>query len=399
MLARSSDAIYFPQAIRYFGGAVVLLAIPLVTMGRVPALSLRLLHAAITVAGLAYVLSPLLLTYALRVLPSGFAAFVYCTLPMWLLLVAYRAGREKSNQFMILTVGIVVLYFGSRDDAELRGDSLVASAALAGSVICLLLGIWVSKRLFWLHSALDLNFGHGDRSRRPRDPGPREQRGAACDGMEQGVLAVSGHSHVRCHGSGLYLYRVESMRPNTVVILTLTVPLASLFWGWRLWGETPMSSITLGGAAIVLYILTTEVLMGTPSQWMCLSLNNDKRQGDRLLCVLDAFMRPIKAGKPARVQVINLSIGGLGFRSETPFKMGEQVMITLPLGHNWSSVTVDGQIVHITDARFRDFPWLGGIEFRNLSLHRRQCLVEFLARLSKAEEDVGSLEEKAAENG
>lgn len=398
VLARLDEAIYVPQAFVYFGAALVLFFIPLITNGRVPQLSLRLLHAAITVAGLAYFMSPVLLVFALRVLPSAFCATVFATLPMWLLLIAYGMGREKLNQYILLVVGISVFFIGIKDEAALRGSTALALGALLSSVFCLLLGVWVSKRLFWLHSALDLNFWS-----------------MIIAAFAHTIIGVLQHEGLNptvwtknywlfliiltfpVTGLGSYLYRVEGMRRKTIVLLTATVPLTALFVGWQLWGETPINALTLGGAGVLMYVLVTEALVGNPSQWMGLSLNNDKRQGDRLLCVLDAFMRQIRGGKPSKIQVIDLAIGGVGFRSEVPYKIGEDVMITLPLGHNWSSVTIDGRIMHITESRYRDFPWVGGVEFQNLSAHRRQTLVEFLARLSKAEEEIRVFEDNLEE--
>ncbi len=130
ILVRIDETIYMPQGVVYLGAASVLLLVPMVTTGRVPQISLRLLHAAITVAGLAYFLSPVMLEFALRVLPSAYVATVFATVPMWLLLIAHGMFRDKFNQYVLLFVGIAVFFFGIREEAELRGSTILAMGAL-----------------------------------------------------------------------------------------------------------------------------------------------------------------------------------------------------------------------------------------------------------------------------
>lgn len=395
VLARLSDAVYLPQAARLGGGALFLFLVPLVTAGRLPQISLRLLHAAITVAGLAYFVSPVLLTFALRTLPSGFVAIVYSTLPLWLILVAHGAGFDKKNQYLLVVIGLGLFLWGVLPEIALRGRGPAAGIALAGSVFSLILGVWVSKRLFWLHSALDLNvWSMGLAAVLHAFLAVVNHEVAATAYWDRGYLVCLGALSIGVTGLGAYLYRVELMRRHTIVILTAAVPLFALGLAWYCWRETPVNVFTLAGTALIGYVIVTESLVGAPGHWMCLFLNNDKRQGDRLICLIDAFMRLLKEGKPARVQVVNLSIGGLGFRSETQFQKGDSVVVTLPLGQNWSSITIDAVVTHIEPVRSRTYPFAGGMQFKPLAAHRQQCLVEFLARLSKAEEDTSHFDER-----
>jgi drug/metabolite transporter (DMT)-like permease len=398
VIVRLSDMIFLPLALTFFGASVVLFVAPVLSTGRLPHFSQRLVYAAITVSGLVYVMSPLLLGYALRVLPSGFAAMAFAASPILFMFLAYGRFREKANQYALIAVALGVFYVGIREDAELRGNSLLATAALFISVFTLILGVWISKRLFWLHSALDLNFWS------------MIFAGGVflCLSLIQGEVPVKdrltgsyffylGLLTLLPMGLGAYLYRIEMMGQLTVPILTATVPIVALLIGFNAWGETPINFFTVPATIVILYILVTESMMSVPSHWMTLSMNNNKRRGDRLICLLDAFMREIRGGKPTKIQVINLSIGGIGFRSEAPCQVGDEIIITLPLGHNWSSVTVDGKVAHCTPSRFKEFPWVGGIQFLNLSINRRQSLIEFLARLSWAEEDVDHFDDKLDE--
>ena len=188
-------------------------------------------------------------------------------------------------------------------------------------------------------------------------------------------------------GAAAYLYRVESMTRNTLVLLTVLVPCFSMVLGFAGLEETPLNVFTLGGLGMVLFVLAKESWKGIPVYWMTLMLNNDRRQGDRLTCLLDGYVKRPGDAQPARVQVINLSIGGIGFRVDRELGANERIILTLPMGQNWTSVTLEGIVAHIEKKGITGFPYSGGIEFQNLSGFRRQCVVEFLARVSRAEDE------------
>jgi len=388
VLSRWEEAIYFPMAVRYLGTAIVLAGVPFLFRGWLPRISLRLLHAAITVAGLAYFLSPVLCFFALRRLPSGFVALVFATVPMWFILVAYGAGRERLPSYFVLVAGLVLLYLGVRPEAELRGNSLLGLICLAGSVVSFVAGVWVSKRLFWLHSAVELNFWSMMLASGAHwIMGLVNREANAPWAWSQSYWIYLMVLTLISTGLPALFYRVEAMGQVTTLQVTLCVPLFAILAGWRAWGETPVNALTLLGAAAVLAVLGVNCLQGRPSQWLCHMLHNDKRQGDRLACILDAFLRLIQGGSPTKIQVVNLSIGGLGFRSLSRFEPGQKIAITVPLARNLTSVTLTGRIVHVSPSRNKDFPWIGGIEFEDISLGKRQSVVEFLARIAQAEEE------------
>lgn len=402
ILVRLSPALFFPLGFRFLGGAFFIVMVPLLTAARIPNFSLKLLHASITVASLAYVMAPMLAYYALKTLPSAFVATAYCTLPMWFLVAAYGEFAERRNHVIVMCLALLVFFAGVYPSASLRGPYGLGLLALAGSLVSFLAGIWVSRRLFWLHAAVDLNFW--------------SMLIAAVTHCVLGLVTgewgapaewsrvywiILGIMTFVVTGAGSYFYRLEVVETPTVVQLTVSVPLLAFGMAIALWGETPINVWTGVGFTTILAILTYNSISGRPNQWMCLGLNNDKRQGDRLICLIDAFMRPMHvsapaAVKPSRIQVVNLSIGGFGFRSEGEFRVGQEVIVTLPLARNWTSITVDCRVVHVKQAKFRDFPYVGGVQFKALSENRQQSLVEFLARLSNAEEETHPFENIAA---
>ena len=68
-------------------------------------------------------------------------------------------------------------------------------------------------------------------------------------------------------------------------------------------GETPLNAFTIVGMAISLFALGKACWLGIPGHWMTLLLNNDRRQGDRLVCLLDGFLKRMGDAQALRVQV------------------------------------------------------------------------------------------------
>ncbi len=390
ILARQPDFIYLPLALRFLFGAATLFFLPLIFLKRLPQSSLRLLHAALSVSSLTYFLAPLLLQMSLATLPSGFVGLAFCTIPIWLTIVVKGFSSEKFADYFLVILGLVVAMVGCWTIAADRGNPLMALLFLTLACTFQVFGIWLSRRLFWLHSALDLNFW-----------------AMVLAGLAHLLLSLIQGEVVSARfyllrpevavlilwtgfiGTGVsaYLYRVESMTRNTLVLLTLLVPALSLILGSLALEETPLNIFTGSGLLMVLFVLGKESLRGIPAYWMTLLLNNDRRHGDRLVCLLDGYLKRPGDTQPARVQVINLSIGGIGFRMDRELPAGERIILTLPMGQNWTSFTLEGRIAHIEKRGVKDFPFSGGIEFQNLAGFRLQCVVEFLARVSRAEDE------------
>ncbi len=397
ILVRTTDLVYLPLAGRFLIGATTLFFIPVIFLRRMPQTSLRLLHASLSVSVLVYFLSPLLVVVSLNTLPSGMAALVMCSAPLWLSLLARGVQLNKLPNYLLLVMGLLSFLVGCWELAAERGNPVYALLFLAFACLSQVLGIWMSRRLFWLHSALDLNFWamtlagvahlilalvHGELAKVPT--------------LGKEVWVVMAWLGLMATGCAAYLYRVESMVRNTLVLLTMLVPTLSLLVGFSAMGETPLNGFTLGGTLLVLFVLAKEGIRAIPAHWMTLLLNNDRRQGDRLVCLLDGYLKKQGDTATAKVQITNLSIGGIGFRLDRQIAGKDRILLTLPMGQNWTSVTLEGVVAHVKKGGTMEFPYSGGIEFQNLSGFRRQCVVEFLARVSRAEEEEGYVNERSA---
>ena len=388
VLARLDDALFMPQVFRFLMAALVVGSLGAFSTRRLPKISLRLFHAAITVSALAYVLSPILCFYALRILPSSVGALAYVSIPLWFVALAFynpSTNRRIFERFMVLA-SIGVVFFGSFDEAALRGDPWTALLLLAVGVVCFMAGSWVSRRLFWLHSALDLNFwamlfAAGVHFVFALALGEQTQV-FEWDRVYWGYLLFLG---MVITGLGAHLYRIKSgVLPS--LVMTLVVPLGAVGLGIGLWFETPLNVYTVGGALVIIGILVHHSLLNPPSRWMVMYLSNTKRQGDRLLCLLPAEFQWKE--EVAKIQITDIAFGGLGFRCQKEIPVGETLMVSIPMGH-MNRMLLECKVAHIKQPSKpnREFPWVGGLQFQTVSQSRWQSLIEFLARVANAEEE------------
>ncbi len=386
VLARLDTAIFLPQAVRFFSAALVLLVLGWITTRRLPQISLRLFHASITVAALAHVLSPVLCFFALRALPSGLGSLMYVSIPIWFLLAAYGEGGDRLWQHVFIVVGLLLVTWGVWEQADLRGGGFLSTIALVVGMIAFMAGVWVSRRLFWLHAAMDLNFWS-----------------MLFAGVTHSLLALTANEYAliprwtRSYwslllffsfivtGLGAHFYRVRKGNVSSL-ILTIVTPGLALLLSFFAWQETPINFQTVTGAILVLGVLFWNAWITAPNRWLVLYLNNDKRQGDRLVCLLIGEVTTSEA-KTVKIQITDISIGGLGFRAAEGLKIGETVLVTLPIAQQGNNLTLTCQVARLGPNSSRDFPIVGGLSFKNVSEARWQNLVEFLARLAKAEEE------------
>ncbi len=386
VLARLDTAVYLPQGVRFLGASLVLLVLGWISARRLPQISLKLFHAAITVAALAYVLSPVLCFYALRTLSSGLGALVYVSIPMWFLLAAYGEGGDRMYQHVALVLGLALVTWGVWDQNVLRGGSVLAIFALVTGMLAFMAGVWVSRRLFWLHSAMDLNFWS-----------------MLFGGIVHLLLAMTANELSRVFywsqvywivllffsfvatGLGAFFYKVrQGTWPS--VVLTAVTPLFALAVAFAAWRETDFNVQVLAGSALVIGVLIYNALITVPNRWLVLYLNNDKRQGDRLVCLIQGKITKAD-GTAVVIQIIDLGIGGLGFRAAGQVTSGEIVNVTLPVAQHGNDLALQCKVAHVKPNPSREFPLLGGLVFMGVSESRWQSLIEFLARLAKAEEE------------
>ena len=186
-----------------------------------------------------------------------------------------------------------------------------------------------------------------------------------------------------------YFYRFAAWKTGSpeVVLITAWVPLGALVIGAFMWQETPVNLFTIAGAVLVLFVLISNSLYERPGQWMLHHIHNDTRQGDRLLCHLDGFVKPSKGGM-TKVELLDLSLGGLGMRTAQEFKKGDELLTSFQVGMGFNQLTLTCRVVHCrVNPEGREYGWICGVEFQKISMEKRQNLVEFLARSAKARED------------
>lgn len=381
--------IHLPNTVRYLGGALIIGAFIRIG-GRMPGLSLKLFQSAMTLATLAYFFPTTMLFEGLKVVPSSGAALVFSAVPLWVLAIVHKEWQKQSFLLALSTLGILLFFFGAENE---RFDSMrnwIAMTSVVLSAICYTASLWISKRLLWIHNSDDLNFWSM----------------LLAAGMHFGFAVTSvepvfsimnwnpGHWKTVLYltlvltGFGSLLYREIPVRLGEIGgrVISALVPLGGVLMGALYLKDTPINWQTLAGTACVAVAVILGLLNSNARRWLCLYINNDIRQGDRIRCVIDGFLKPAN-GSTTRVQIVDLSMGGIGFRSSQRFPIGDSVLVTLPIGPNWSQISIDCRIVHVHPSQEREQAWIGGLEFQNISSERRQLLVEFLARVAHTERE------------
>lgn len=384
VIARGSFASHLPLAIQFLGGALIIFVMVSITERRLPQFSIRLFQASITVGGLVYFMAPFFLLIALRTLPSALGAIAFAITPLVFLVIDAKTFDRFLN-FAVCAVAMGIYYFGAHAEADLRGNSLIAFFVLFGYPICLALGAYLSRKLFWTHAPGDLNlwsmivaaighlalaFAAGEFSLAKQWPPV--------------YWSYLGYLAIIPTGFGYFLYQVGATRAGTfgAMAYSLLCPAFAIGTGYLLWMESPVNAWVGVALALVFVVLALDSYAIRPTRWMCHYLRNDVRQGDRLVCHLDAFASVNKI--PSKIQVVDLSLGGLGFRSETGFAKGEIVTVDLSISNSGGTLHLDCKVAHIQPYHSAEFPHSGGLVFPKLSAEKSQYLVEFLAKLSKA---------------
>jgi hypothetical protein len=170
------------------------------------------------------------------------------------------------------------------------------------------------------------------------------------------------------------------MTTKTILIHSIATPFIAMGLGWICADETPFNMLTLLGFLVTTAAVVYVAIEAKASRWVGHPMQNDRRQGDRLLCHVDAEIEGEKA------QVLDLSLNGLGFRCQTKFERNTVVGVRMPIAQDNSSLTLVGKVMHVAPSHSKDYPFIGGIVFLRMSIERRQSLIEFLARLTQAEE-------------
>lgn len=391
VVARLGDELFFPHVFRYFLMAIVGLGFLLFRTRKNRSraskplqFSLKTIQASFTLAFLAYVLYPLLMFQALRIVPSGQAAMVMASVPV---LALFGLGRAQvAWPFAVVSVAAGAAFFsGVYGQAMLRGDPGPAAFFLSGAVLVYLAALWISKKLFWLNDALELVFWS-----------PLIASGAHfCLALIAGeswrdvrswpfaywiCLAYLG---IGTGGLGAALYRPVGFRRNhaEIGIFSAALPIFAVGVGVALWNETPLNAITVASVLALAIVLYAASRYFPAKIWMTHFLQNDVRQGDRHPCHLVGIVRPEK-GASARIQVTDISIGGLGFQCDTKLEVSSDVVVELPLSADWSQVTLDCLVIHMHPSSDPKLPWAGGLRWRDMPDVTLHNIVEFLAKIA-----------------
>lgn len=390
IIARLSDELFFPHVFRYLLMAIMGLVFLLIRARRrrsrvsIPLqFSFKTIQASFTLAFLAYVLFPLLLFQALRVVPSGQAAMVMGSVPV---LALFGMGlAQVAWPFAVVSVAAGAAFFsGVYAQAMLRGDPVPAAFFLWGAVIVYLCALWTSKRLFWLHDALEIVFwspliasaAHFCLALIAGESWRDIRSWPFAYWMVLAYLGVGG-------GMGVALYRRVGFRHRQleISVFSAAIPLLGVALGGVLWGETPLNPITISSAIALAVVLFTGSRYVPAKLWMTHFLQNDIRHGDRHPCHMVGIVRPEK-GASARIQVTDISIGGLGFHCDTKLEVSSDVVVELPLSDNWSQVTLDCRVIHLHPSSDPKMPWAGGLRWRNMPDSKLHNVVEFLAKIA-----------------
>ncbi len=380
-----SDAVFLPQFIRFSFASLFFLLILIIKFKKLPGFSLGLLHASITTAVFSYLISPVLAFISLRTLSSGIGALVFSTLPIWVSLLMYGEFKRNLLFYLLIIGGICGFLFGIYDESSLRGENIgISFLLLIFSMVFYMFGFWISRRLFWIHSNIELNFWS-----------------MLLGGLLSLALGLSiGETKfvfewkisywfliallgILVSGIGSYVYRVTENRLN-ILLLTLGMPLLALTIGGAVY-ETPINIYTGVGFLVVVFVLGYLSFFENPKTWLCLSLYNDKREFDRVHCVLPALLRV--DSNEIDIHVSDISVSGLGFRANEKLEKDKEINIIVPLGSKANKLEIMGKIAwQKNNPEIKSFGFFGGIEYLKISEDKWQMLAEFLVKLSKAEE-------------
>ncbi len=385
MVVRAGEAFYYAIAAQYFLAALVGLVMQAAIERRLPVLNFKLLSSSITLGMICFFFPAVFTFTALKELPPAVAAMTFAMVPLWYWMFRIGRGIDRPIFFLAAIAGAVLYYVGTGGHEYIYGRHLYLIAGLLLSSFLFALGSVFCKKIFWIHSPKGLSFW-----------AMMMAAFASC-----AMAWVSGEPswstwqrdqflrvlYLGLVGTGLsaYAYRFLAVKPRNlpVLVTTIMMPLGSIGLTYLVLPQLVLwNAYSLSGLAIYIVIIALAARTESPAHWMSHVLNNSRRQGDRVICHIKGFMKKDK-GSIAKIDVVDISIGGLGFKCDTEFHVADHVFITFPLGQNWTQITFECQIMHRHKTSDAEFPWSGGVEFRSLGEETRQTLVEFLARIGR----------------
>lgn len=390
---RELPQFYTPLALQCFLGAGVLATLLLAFERRLPMLSLRSAHAAVTEGTLIYFLSSAMFFWSLKWLPSGIVGVISVLTPLWLFAFGMGSSYGKLKYLAGGLVGTALMVWATGWTAHpwsVFGIAVLASALYAT-------GIAMAKRVFWIHSATELNFWSlifgGTFCAILGFINLEWGKAAEPIRWSSSNLMYLAYGGMVICGVASYSYRYIGFQPDklSTFLMTLIVPAGAL--GISIYSpgssvmKLSMGPLGICGAVIAIGSLLLAGRGENSSFWMGHYLNNSRRQGDRVMCALSGFVKGTKGGIH-KIEVTDLSIGGLGFRCDSYYEIGDEVVVTLPMGLAWTQVGLDCRVIHIQkNENNTQFPWTGGLIFKNVTVDNLQYLVEFLAKIGAPHAD------------
>ncbi len=384
-LSIQGDPFFWAISAQYFFAALVGLVMQAVFEKRVPHLSLKLLQSAITIGVVCFWLPSITYFSALRELPSVIPAMTFTMIPLWFWMFRIGRGTDRPIFLLLTTAGTILFYLGTSGFAKVTEHHLILLAALLVSSFLCAMGMAFSKKIFWIHSPKGLAFWSMMVA----------SLLSAMFAMMQEDFSISAWSTHRwldvaylgivATGLMAYGYRYLAAHAKVVptILMTLMMPVGALIITYL----TNPSQISWNAYSILGMLMYSGAVFfaarsENPIHWLSHFLNNSRRQGDRVSCHIKGFMKKEK-GPIANIEVKDLSIGGLGFSSDTEFQVADVVFVSFPLGRHWTQITFECQIMHRHKTSDAQHPWSGGVEFRHLEEATRQTLVEFLAKIGR----------------
>ncbi len=380
-VAQLNPLLFFPNLFRFWIAALVLGIIQSFEERAAPQLSIRLMHSA-TAAGVLFLAVPnVLWMWALRQLPLHFVALTMAVVPLWINVLLNLKDRRFLIGGLTSLLGLLIASIGfdqSQNHWALVGACLIAalSSTFAGLM---------SRHLFWIHATVNLNLWSMVFASAILIP-------AALINKEIGLLrgwsieywTQLGLLAVVCTAIGAYFYRRISfhLSPATTAIILIAAPVYAIFTGLVV--QTLIPNVALvAGFLLVVVPLVWLCLKSQPMHWLYQYLANSRRIGDRIDVNLSGYVKTAKA--QGTIRITSISIGGLGFESEIYCPVSEQILVTLPMGKNFTTVSFDTVSAYTAKLVPGGTTWKGGLAFQKLNLATTQILAEFVARFGEIE--------------
>jgi len=377
----------------YLGAAATLLALNLALERRYPRMSIKLFQASMTIGIACYFMPGVATFYSMKFMSPGVAALVMALVPLWLWI--YRIGdwRKKLPSLLFCSLAVIVFFWGSTAE-EVSAREWFILLVLFVSSFLYATGLAFTRRIFWMHYGLELNFW--------------AMGFAAClfalmsflfgevrsvpENFQTSFVLYFGILSIVILGGGTFFYRYVAHQPRLISTMTLTlgIPLLAVIWSWLSDSfKTPLNVPCVISLLVFLVTLGVAGVGERSAAWMTHFLTNTRRVGERVVCKMSAFMKAEK-GALTKIDIVDLSIGGVGFTCDDPIVVGNKILVSIPLGEGWTQVSVEAKIVHAVKIPDRSkagqIRWHGGLMFINLPEDRLQPLVEFLAGMGRSGE-------------